>query len=126
MNYYDIKNMSLPTRKMYNVKEGDRVLCVGTATRNEWATTIDIDPLAPADIVADGCMMPFRNKIFDLVVLDYVTNFVKPKLVNRLIAEANRCGKRVAGRCHLGVGTLRGSKQRFRHHSAPRGVEWIR
>ena|SRR3990167_8478886 len=126
--YYSIKNMDAPTPRMYGCEalEKREILIVGTATRIEWATTIDIDPAAPADFVGDGCCMPqFANGQFQVVILDFVTNFVPPKRVEAMIREAKRVGRRVMGRCHVGVGTLPGPKQRYPHSVAPSGVEWI-
>jgi SAM-dependent methyltransferase len=123
--YYKIAKMDIPTADMYDISNNDKVLAVGTASKLDWAITIDIDPQSPADIIADGLNLPFANNSFDVVVLDFVTNFLKPKDVNRLISEARRVGKTVKGRCHVGTGAIKGPKQRFCHEIAPQGVEWI-
>lgn len=127
--YYNIKNMDTPTPDMYEVPSGAKVLLVGTAKPQNWATSIDIDPNSPADIVGDGMALPFRDGEFDYVILDYVTNFLpKAAMIPALIAEANRVGKCVKGRCTVVPGprkTLRGPKQRFTHPAPPDGVEWI-
>ena len=129
MNYYKVQEMNVPTPALYKCENlsQSQILMIGTAQPQGWATTIDIDPLAPADFVGDGCRMNwFRNNQFELVILDFVSNFVSPKKVASLIKEANRVGKRVAGRCHVGsTRTLPGPKQRFPHATPPAGVEWI-
>jgi len=131
MDYYALRNMDYPTPEMYGVGRNEKVLVVGTATPhpNGWAVTVDIDPRAPAKIVADGQNLPFADNSFDVVILDFVTNFVKPRDVKNLIAEANRVGKRVKGRCHVSVTgkvfTLPGPKQRFVHCIPPAEVEWV-
>jgi hypothetical protein len=126
-DYYSVKNMDCPTPKMYQITKDDNVLIIGTAKKQIWATTIDIDPKSPADFVCDGCDTPFKNKQFDVVILDFTTNFIHPSKVNSLIKEANRVGKKVKGRCHISrqAYTLRGSKQAYCHKYIPSGVEWI-
>lgn len=124
-NYYDLKNMDVPTKEMYGVS--GKILLIGTAKPCDWAFTIDIDPASPADMICDGENTPFRDKCFDAVILDFTTNFMKPSKVCAVIQEANRIGKRVLGRCHLSLSskTLRGPKQAICHTQPPSGVEWI-
>jgi len=128
-NYYAIKNMDTPTPEMYGVKEGERVLLVGTAKPQQWAVSIDIDPGSPCDSLANGLNLPFVSGSFDVVILDYVTNFLpKENQVGELVKEANRVAHRVLGRATVTPGerrTLKGPKQRFSHRSYPPGVQWI-
>jgi len=126
-SYYNIKNMDCPTPELYGISEGCKVLMVGTARPQTWALTIDNDPASPADMICDGRRTPFRDKVFDIVILDYTTNFMPPKYVPDIIAEANRIGKRVMGRCHISTDgkTLRGPKQAYCHMKPPQGVEWV-
>jgi ubiquinone/menaquinone biosynthesis C-methylase UbiE len=91
---------------------------------------VDIDPDSPADIIADGCNLPFRDKAFDYVIQDYVTNFLpKDFLITRMIKEANRVGAHVVGRATITPGrkiSLPGPKQRFTHPSYPPwGIRWM-
>lgn len=124
-DYYSICNMDCPTPEMYNAS--GKVLLVGTARPQSWALTIDVDPLAPCDMVCNGKDMPFKDKVFDLVILDFVTNFAHPSEVQKIISEANRVGKKVMGRCHISPTgkTLSGPKQAHCHKFPPSGVEWI-
>ena len=130
-DYYQSKAMEYPTPEMYSIKPGERVLVVGTATPhpNSWAVTVDIDPSSPAQIRGDGLNLPFADGVFDVVILDFVTNFLPRRDVPRMIKEAQRVGKRVMGRCHVAANgqgfTLPGSKQRFVHPNPPDGVEWV-
>lgn len=103
------------------------MLLVGTAKPQQWAISIDVDPHAPADMICDGRDMPFGNETFDVVILDFVTNYMKPRHVKEVIREANRVGKRVMGRCHVSPDghTLRGPKQGHCHTYPPDGVEWV-
>ena len=124
--------MDVPTPAMYGLRGDERVLVVGTATPhpNAWAITVDPDPHALARVRADGRHLPFPDNVFDVVVLDFVTNFVPPpRDVPRLIREARRVGRRVMGRCHVSatgrVFTLPGPKQRFTHPEPPAGVTWV-
>ena len=126
--YYNIRDMDVPTRAMYEINGGS-VLVVGVARPIDWATTVDIDLDAPADICADGRSLPFQDNQFDVVILDFVTNFVSEHDARKIIREANRVGRRVMGRCHVSRSgrryTLPGPKQRFTHSAVPGGVEWI-
>jgi hypothetical protein len=129
-DYYSIKNMPTPSREMYGIGDKETVLLVGTAKPQPWAVTIDIDPFSPANIVADGVFLPFKDKQFDAVILDYVVNFLpKARAVDALIKEANRVGHRVVGRCSISMGkriTLRGAKPRYTLPAYPQGVRWIK
>jgi hypothetical protein len=128
-NYYKIKGMDTPSREMYNILANASVLLIGTARSAAWATSVDIDSDSPADIIADGCNLPFRDQAFDYVILDYVTNFLpKDFLITRMIKEANRVGAHVVGRATITPGrkiSLPGPKQRFTHPAYPPGVRWI-
>jgi len=128
-DYYQVKTMDTPSPSPYGINSGEKVLLIGTAKPQAWAVTIDIDPASPAEIIGNGIYLPFCDKCFDVVILDYVTNFLKYDWqINKMIDEANRVGKRVAGRCTVTKGekkTLRGAKQRFTHKDFPSGVEWI-
>jgi hypothetical protein len=117
--------MDCPTKEMYGAS--GKILLIGTAKKQDWALTIDIDPCSPADITCDGAKTPFNDKAFDYVILDFTTNFMHPNHVESVIREANRIGKRVMGRCHISEKqiTLRGYKQAFCHKEPPLGVEWI-
>lgn len=107
----------------------ERVLLIGTAKRQDWALSIDIDSSSPCDVLANGLALPFVAQSFDVVILDFVTNFLpKEYMVEKIIAEANRVGKKVMGRATVTPGrriTLRGSKQRFSHSAYPLGVQWL-
>jgi hypothetical protein len=129
-NYYSVKNMLVPTPEIYQLSGGERVLLIGTARKQDWAVSIDIDSSSPCDVLANGLALPFMAQSFDVVILDYVTNFLpKEYMVGKLIAEAGRVGKKVMGRATVTPGkrvTLKGSKQRFSHSAYPSGVQWLR
>jgi hypothetical protein len=127
--YYSIKNMVLPTPDIYGILPGDNVLLIGTARKQDWAIAIDIDPRSPCDILANGLSLPFADKSFDFIILDYVTNFLpKEYMINILIREASRVAINVVGRCTVTPGkriTLPGPKQRYSHAFYPNEVMWI-
>jgi ubiquinone/menaquinone biosynthesis C-methylase UbiE len=129
-DYYAVKNMAVPSRELYGIPQNALVLLVGTAKKQEWAVTIDIDINAPCNVVADGLRLPFSNKQFDYVILDYVANFIKHmRSVGSLISEANRVGKTVVGRVDITPGrrlTLKGAKPRFTLPAYPKNVIWMR
>ena len=84
---------------------------------------------SPCNIIADGMKLPFHKKAFDVVVLDYVTNFLpKEYMIDKLIEEAHRVGKKVKGRCTVTPGqriTIKGAMIRYTHRDYPSNVEWV-
>ncbi len=127
MDYYKVKHMDSPSLAMYGLNRTDKILMIGCAQRYDWAFTVDIDKNAPCDLIADGACLPFGENQFDVCILDFTTNFMKPSHVKDVISEANRVSKRVMGRCHISncPKTLKGAKQAFCHLEIPGGVEWI-
>jgi len=128
MNYYNINSMDYPTKEMYGVKDNHKCLLVGTATKQDWAVSVDININSPCNILADGMHLPFSENSFDIVILDFVTNFlVKEYMIDKLIKDANRVGKKVVGRCTVTTGeriAIKGAIVRYTHRSYPLNVKW--
>jgi ubiquinone/menaquinone biosynthesis C-methylase UbiE len=121
--------MDIPTKEIYGIDEDKKVLLIGTAKKQDWAISVDININSPCNVLADGCNLPFLSSSFDVVILDFVTNFLpKEHMIDKLIKEANRVGKRVVGRCMVTPGkrlTIKGAMVRYTHRNYPFGVDWI-
>jgi SAM-dependent methyltransferase len=82
----------------------------GSQRRARHIINLEIEPMPNVDVVGDGHQLPFRDEVFDAVILEAVLEHVRePEIV---VSEVHRV-LRLGGQVHAGVPFIQG------YHASP-------